>query len=128
MTMKHDPSDARLLFVLDNDFGELTTAMYLLAGQEFASRSTLMLPDRVYRPNRDSLPVRTQRYEGLQDLLTVVEAEQPEVVVLCSGYLFSTHGTLSLASLEKLVQHLRGAGSRVVTTDPFLGLVSRPDF
>jgi hypothetical protein len=87
-----------------------------------------MLPNRIHTPNRDALPVRTHRYQGLDDLRAVVEAEKPAVVFLCSGYLLSTHGTLSLEALRQFVRELGESGCRVVTTDPFLGLVSRPDF
>ena len=119
--------DARLLFVLDDDYGELTTLMYLVLGQDFARRATLLLPDRLYASNADALPGRTGRYGSPDDVLRVVDAERPHVAFLLSAYLYSVHGNMSLEALERLVELLRDRGCRVVTGDPFLGMLSRQD-
>lgn len=116
--------EARLLFVFDNDYGELTTAMYMLIGQELARQTTFLLPPRLYVTNQDSLPDRAGPYRTPDDVIRVVDAEKPDVVFLCSGYLFSIHGIFSLPTLERLVQLLDERGCHVVTSDPFLGLQS----
>jgi len=119
---------ARLLFVLDNDFGELTTVMYLLKGQSLFERSTVLLPERIYVPNKDRLKLPAQQYKHLNDILAVCDREDPNIVFLCAGYLFSTHGTLTLDALEKLVNELNRRGCAVVTCDPFMGMIGQSDF
>lgn len=120
-------SPARLLFVLDNDYGELTTLMYLLLGQELVSHATLLLPERLFANNAHALPGRTRRYDSLEDILAAVERERPDVVFLCSAYLMTIHELLTLEELEQLVQQLGRSGCRLVTSDPFLGVLSQGD-
>jgi tetratricopeptide (TPR) repeat protein len=117
--------DCRMLFVLDNDYGELTTLMYFALGQPFLDRITILLPDRLSADNANALPGRTHSYKSLDDVLRAVEQERPDIVFLCSGYLFPIHGIFSLEELEGLVRLLRERGCRVVTSDPFLGMLSR---
>ena len=119
---------ARLLFVLDKDFGELTTVMYLLKGQSLFERSTVLLPERIYVPNKGRLQLPAQQYKNLADILAVCEREKPSLVFLCAGYLFSTHGTLPLDALQELVDVLRHQGCVVVTCDPFMGMIGQPNF
>ncbi len=120
--------NARLLFILDNDFGELTTVMYLLKGQSLFDRSTVLLPERIYVPNKDRLQLPAEQYNNLADILAACDRENPDIVFLCAGYLFSTHGTLTLDALEKLVTVLKERGCAVVTCDPFMGMIGEPDF
>ena len=119
------PAGPRLLFVLDNDFGELTTVKYFLLGRELAGRTTLLLPDRLYLHNRDSIPGRTRRYRSVADILDAVDRERPAIVFLCSGYLFCEHLGYTHEELDDLVCGLRERGCRVVTADPFLGMLSK---
>jgi tetratricopeptide (TPR) repeat protein len=118
------PGAGGALFVFDTDYGELTTAMYLLLGQELATRATFLLPSRLFVTNRDILPGRTRHYASVADVLSVVEAERPEIVFLCSAYVYSFHEILPLEELGRFVQMLGERGCIVVTTDPFLGLLS----
>jgi len=118
---------ARLLFVLDNDYGELTTLKYLVLGQPLAHRVTLLLPDRLYAHNADAIPGRTHRYGSMEDVLQTADQEKPDVVFLCSGYLFCAHNIFTPDVLERLIQLLRERGCRVVTSDPFLGMLSKQD-
>jgi tetratricopeptide (TPR) repeat protein len=117
------PPGPRLMFVLDSDYGELTTVMLLLFGQEMSARASLLLSPRLYVNNRDVLPGRTHPFTSVDDVMRAVDRERPDVVFLCSGYLFSIHELLSLEALERLVRLLREQGCHVVTTDPFLGLL-----
>lgn len=117
----------RLLFVLDNDYGELTTLMYLMLGQRLQRDSTLLLPPRLYAHNADIVAGRTHCYHSLDDVMNVVERERPDIAFLCSGYLFCAHEIFALETLEHLVARLRDRNIRVVTTDPFLGMLSRED-
>jgi len=115
----------RLLFVFDSDYGEVTTAMFMLLGQNMAARSTLLVPSRLYVTNKDVLPGRTQVYGSAEDVMRAVEKERPDIVFLCSGYLFSIHEIFTLDTLQQLVDDLTARGCQVVTTDPFLGLLAK---
>ncbi len=128
-TPARSSSDAspRLLFVLDEDYGELTLLMYLTLGQELFHQTTLLLPDRLHALHADVFPGRTHRYDSLDDILRVVEEEAPDAAFFCSGYLLPIHGLLTLEELASLVTDLRKRGCRVVTTDPFLGMLSERD-
>ncbi len=118
------PSGPRLMFVMDSDYGELTTVMFFLFAQGLAARSTLLLSERLFLHNRHVLPGRTHPATSREDVVRAVDREKPEIVFLCSAYLFSLHGVMSLDELDELVPQLKSRGCRVVTTDPFLGLLS----
>ena len=121
------PAGPQLLFVLDHDFGELTTVKYFLLGQGLAGRSTLLLPERLYLHNREAIPGRTRCYGSVADILGAVDRERPAIVFLCSGYLLCEHLSLAPGELDTLVDGLRERGCRVVTADPYLGLLSKQD-
>lgn len=116
---------ARLLFILDNDFGELTTVMYLLLGQDWADRVMLLLPGQLHETNSDIIPGRTLRYQSIEDVERVVDAFRPDIVFLCSGYLYALHDLFSHEELDYLLDFLDRRHCRVVTADPFLGMLSR---
>jgi tetratricopeptide (TPR) repeat protein/glycosyltransferase involved in cell wall biosynthesis len=115
----------RLLFVLDSDYGELTTVMYLLLGQSLRNESMLLLPSRLYVTNRDSLEGRTRPYTSQTDILKAIDREKPEIVFLCSAYLFTIHNLVPLKELPAFVRAIRNKGCQVVTADPFLGTLSK---
>jgi tetratricopeptide (TPR) repeat protein len=120
-------SQPQLLFVLDNDYGELTTLMYLVLGQQLACRATVLLPERLYLQNPDAVPGRTHRYASVDDVLKAVDRARPPIVFLCSGYLLCEHLEFRPDDLERLIDQLRERGCRVVTSDPFLGMLSKQD-
>jgi hypothetical protein len=115
------PPAARLLFVVDNDYGALGTVMYLLYRQPLSVRATLLLPRRAYEQNKNQSLVASRPYDTLQDILDVVESESPDVVFLFSGYLFASQGLLTIHALRKLIRTLRQRGCKVATSDPYLG-------
>jgi tetratricopeptide (TPR) repeat protein len=117
----------RLLFVLDNDFGELATVKFFVMGQELAGRSTLLLPERLYAHNVDAVPGRTHPYGSVRDILEVVDREQPDIVFLCAGYMLWEHLDFPLAEVAHLLDQLRQRGCRVVTADPHVGMLSKRD-
>lgn len=119
--------DARLVFVISNDYGELSNALYFLQGQALASRATLLLPPRVYAVNKDRLPVPVVEYTTAGEVVEIVRRIEPAVVFLFSGYLYTINELFSVESLEMLIQFLREKGCRVVTSDPFLGALSRAE-
>jgi hypothetical protein len=124
MTLRdsRDPA-ARVVLVLDNDFGDLAFAMYFLQGQPFAGHATLLLPPRLADRDDGRLPIRTRRFSSAQDILRVVDDEKPDAVFLLSGYMLAIHGLVGAKELSELIERLR-ARCCVVTSDPFLGLTS----
>lgn len=112
---------ARLLFVIDKDYGALGLAMYLLYRQPLSAHAMLLLPWREFELHRGRLPVASRPYQSLRDVLDVVEAESPDVVCLISGYLFARQGALPIRSLRRLIRRLRQRGCKVATSDPYLG-------
>jgi tetratricopeptide (TPR) repeat protein len=120
-------SGPRLLFVLDHDFGELATVKFFILGQELAAGSTLLLPDRLHVHNVNAIPGRTHQYGSVEDIFAAVERERSDIVFLCAGYLLCEHLGFSAGDLERLIDGLRERGCRVVTADPFLGMLSKQD-
>ena len=113
--------EPKLLFVLSSDYGELSNALYVLRGTGLDA--TLLLPERLFDTNRDTLQVPARRYTSPADVLAVVEREQPDVVFLFSAYLYAINGIVDLGAVEALLGELRRRRLRVVTSDPFLGLL-----
>lgn len=124
--MRADPA-RQLLFVISGDYGELSNALYLLADQPFAPHATVALPPSLYEANAGALPCTARAYESPDDLIALVDAERPPVVFLFSGYLFSFSSPVTIDGLERLVASLRAHGSRIVTSDPFLGALGRAE-
>jgi hypothetical protein len=114
-------AEPKLLFVLSNDYGELSNALYVLRGTGLDA--LLLLPERLFDTNRDTLQVPARRYTSPADVLAAVDREQPDVVFLFSAYLYAINGIFDLGALEALLGELRRRRLRVVTSDPFLGLL-----
>jgi len=116
---------ARVLFVIDNDFGALGTVMYLLHRQPLSAHATLLLPRRAYELHKDGLQVACRPYQSLRDILDFVAMDSPDVAFLFSGYLFASQGLLTIGDLRKLVRVLRQRDCRIATSDPYLGTFHR---
>ena len=112
----------KLLFVISNDYGELSAATYFAMGGEF--EVAMVLPPRLYASNQSSLPYESSRYESAGDVLEIIARKRPDVVLLFSGYLYAINGIFKLPELAELVKAVQNGGSRLVTSDPFLGLMS----
>ena len=113
---------AKLLFVLSNDFGELSNVMHLVMGYEF--RPVVLMPERLFAVNTDTLALPHYRYSTCRDVTDHIENDRPDIVFLFSGYLYSINNIFSIDSLEALTAHLRRERHRIVTSDPFLGILS----
>jgi hypothetical protein len=120
-------SRRRLLFVVSNDHGELSNALYLTRGRDFDA--TLLLPEKLQALNRDGLagPSRTESYRSLAEILAALDRNRPDVTFLFSGYLYAINGLLRLDEVETLVAALRRTGGPFVTSDPFVGILSHVD-
>jgi len=120
-----EPKRPKLLFVVTNDFGELSSALYFTMGQAFDV--TVALPPHLFALDGEHLPVSASPYQSVGEVLAIVDRERPDAVLLFSGYLFGVNNLFSVEALSFLVSELRGRGRRVVTSDPFLGLMSHLD-
>lgn len=111
--------------MFSNDYGELFRATYLLEGCGF--QSVLLLPGRLFAVNRDGLPGRAFLYDSVPDICRAVDDERPDIVFLFSGYLYSVNNIFDADSVEKLVRELRSRDCRIVTSDPFQGILAEID-
>src|ERR1700722_18921816 len=94
----------KLLFVISNDYGELSTALDFLAGQPFDAE--LLLPERLFRVHSASLPVARRAYNSPADILSAVAEKSPDVVFLFSGYLYAINGLFTVDGVRQLVEAL----------------------
>ncbi len=120
----HATPDARLMFLISDDYGELGNVMYILKGQKFTDHTTLLLSPRIYATHGDTLPGQIRKYRGLQDIVDAVDDRKPDIVFLFSGYLYTINSVLSQECVEKLIPLLRKKVPHVVTSDFFLGGLS----
>lgn len=118
---------SRFLFLLNNDYGELCLAMYFLQGREMMNASTLLLPPRLFAKNKDTLPVKTAEYASIEDVVDIVNATDPDIVFLFSGYILPLHEIISHEAIAMLMQLLSRKNCKVVTSDPFFGIFSSMD-
>ena len=114
----------RLLFLLNNDYGELALAMYFLQGRDLVDSSTVLLPPRLFADNKDTLPCEAREYKSIEDIIRLVDTNKPDIVFLFSGYILPNHELLSLEVMAALVQLLSDRDCKIVTSDPFFGIFS----
>lgn len=115
----------RLLFLLNNDYGELGLAMYFLQGRDLVNSTTVLLPPRLFADNKNTLPCQTHEYQSIEDIVRMVDTTKPDIVFLFSGYILPNHELLSLDVMADLVQLLSDRNCKIVTSDPFFGIFSR---
>jgi hypothetical protein len=118
-------SSPRLLFVLSNDYGELSSALYFLEGTDLSA--TLLMPERLFRANAEGPLVPTECYRSSAEILAAVDRERPAIVFLFSAYLYAINGLLDLKGVGALIRGLKERNLGVVTSDPFLGVMTHPD-
>jgi hypothetical protein len=115
-------AEPRLLFLLSNDYGELSNALYLLRGSQLDA--TLLLPERLFEANAGSAGIAAQRYRTMEDVLGALDRARPDLVLLFSAYLYAINGILEVSQLEALLFELARRRIAVATSDPFLGLAA----
>lgn len=125
MDSSSENRSGRMLYILDNDYGELGFTMFFLQGRELLESSTLMLPPRLYVKNKDLLPCPTHEYQSIEDIVRMVDEMEPEIVFFFSGYILANHELISIDAMAKLVEYLFAKGCKIVTSDPFFGIFSR---
>ena len=112
----------KLLFLLSNDYGELAYALHFTAGSPF--EAVMAAPARLYQANREAQGFRMLPYGSATEVLAIVDREAPDLVLLCSGYLFAINQLFGIDEFAALIGQLRQRGCRLATTDPFLGILS----
>jgi hypothetical protein len=115
----------KLLFVLSRDYGELASALDFLEGWD--CDALLLAPAHLHGINEGGIAARVQAYATAGDVLAVVEVEKPDLVFLFSAYLYAVNNLFDLEQLGFLVSELRRRSCPAITSDPFLGLMSRID-
>lgn len=114
----------RLLFAVSGAYGDLALAVSFVHGQEFAERTTFLLPEGLYEANRAGLPVETRPYRSVEELLRAAREWRSDLVFLLSAYGFPVEGLCPPEGVGHFIEYLRKEGRRVVTTDPLLGAAS----
>jgi len=109
-------SRPRCLIIVSADFGEYVTASLFTRGQAFESR--WCVPERL-APYCDASAGAVEVYRSGADLLRIATEARPDVVLLCSGYLFAVNGLMGLTPLRRLMSELTGRGAVIATTDPW---------
>jgi len=116
----------RLLVIVSGQFGELGLARYFLGGLGIDPPPIMMVPASLGQPEGIEPGVVIRTYGELEDIDRAVEDCDPEVVILFSGYLLTIGRRFSLFKAFALLRRLRRRGARIVTSDPFVGLVRNP--
>jgi hypothetical protein len=116
----------RLLVIVSGHFGELSLARYFLGGLGAEPVPVMMVPAVLGQPPGLEPGVDIRTYDDLDDIERAVEECAPDVVILFSGYLLTIGRRFSLFKAFALLRRLRRRGARIVTSDPFIGLVRNP--
>src|SRR3954452_14494190 len=115
-------AERRVLLVVSDDHGELANAVWLLLGRRFEAE--LLLTPRLLTLNPDVLPAPARPYTCVQEVIETAQRLQPDAVFLLSGYLYAANGIFAVDGMHELTRALRALNTCIVTSDPFLGLLS----
>lgn len=113
----------KLMFIPTAAFGELFMSMYMLMGCAF--RTSFAMREPWYSLNRDVLPGTSYHFASLAELLVAIDQEKPDLVCLFSGYLYAADKIFAFDELADLLRQLEARHIKAITSDPFLGLISR---
>ncbi|RQP22102.1 hypothetical protein [Piscinibacter terrae] len=120
------PVAARLLVIVSGDYGELGGAMYFLNGLRLATPATVLLPASLRQSQSPIDGIAPRVYDSLDDIVRVVDELRPDIAMMFCGYLLTIGRRLTLLKAWRLRRLLRQRGIRVVTSDPFLGMLDSP--
>ena len=120
------PAATRLLVIVSGDYGELGGAMYFLDGLGLATPATVLLPATLRQAQAPIAGIELRSYDSLADITRVVDEVRPELVMMFCGYLLTIGHRLTLLKAWRLRRMLGSRGIRVVTSDPFLGMLDGP--
>ncbi len=117
----------RLLVVVTRDFGELGSAVGLLAGLGPGFEGVVLLPPNLPEPDVAMPGLRWARYTSRADIERCFDELRAQHVVCLSAYLLlGIAPGLGLLGIRRLMRHFARAGARVDTSDPFLTLLRTP--
>lgn len=109
------------MFILSRDHGELFNAMYFSCGQTF--HPVLVMPERLRASNSDAVAYRCYGYQSPRDIILALDREQPDVVILFSGYLMVINELFDEAELDSLIDAITSRGIPLATSDPTGGII-----
>lgn len=115
-------AERKVLFVVSDDHGELSNAVWLLLGCRF--QAELLVTPKLHALNPGVLPAPARPYTSVQEVIEAAQRFRPDVAFLLSGYLYAANGIFDPDETRQLVEALRALPTRIVTSDPFLGLLS----
>lgn len=129
-TAHQNTHKSQLLFILADDFGELTTAMYFLQGQKISQHSTLAVSGKLMAAcNKLGLPVL--QYNSYDELIDIIDTVEPDITLLFSGCLLPINSPIrnliNTKPLSKLVKHLHLKKCTILNFDPLSGVSSRSE-
>jgi hypothetical protein len=114
--------DARppVLIILNDDYGSLGEALYLLRGTDVAA--TLLSPRRIFATSEQQIEYPLRSFHGTGMLIRQIEELRPLLIIECSAYLYvGAEKQVSLEDFRDLQRYILERGIRLATTDPFLG-------
>jgi hypothetical protein len=109
----------KVCFLISNDFGEMNLAVSMATGATF--ESVFLLPPRLAAVNPAIRGLRLCGYRSALDIMTILERESPQALVLCSGYLLLHGKIVEVAGFDQILRLAASLGCQLLTTDPFLG-------
>ena len=112
----------RSVVVVTGEHSELALAQALLRPPTVAGEPMMLLPPHLHDVHAESFPGRAVRYTSLADIRSAVDAHDPQIVFLCSAYLFSLDKVLTPRQVAELLDFLRARHCTIATSDPLLGL------
>ncbi|MEM7363055.1 MAG: hypothetical protein AAF525_03470 [Pseudomonadota bacterium] len=114
-----DGPPIRVLCILSSDFGEMGYALHLTANCDGID-AHLLLPHTCAGRLDDTYSHSFYHHAG--DVYRCLGERQPDLVLLCSGYLLMLSRRFSFFGVQRLLRRLHVMGIPVATSDPFIGL------
>lgn len=106
-----------LAIVLNNDFGSLGEACYLV--RDTGVRAMVLMPERLYAVVKGTVEVPHATYSNLSEVSELLHHVNADAVILASAYIYGLNKLLAPYETLKLLEYLEGRGTRVAVTDPF---------
>jgi len=109
-----------VLFILNDDYGSLGEALYLLRGTDYDA--TLLSPRRIFATSEQQIEYPLRSFHGTGEVVRQIEELRPALIIECSAYLYvGAEKQVSLNDFRDLQEYIAKRGIRLATTDPFLG-------
>lgn len=115
----HDGTrNTRCLFVVSDEFGELSSALSFAEG--LSADSLVLLPERLMRLVGPEVAVHRRQFTDATDVIHAMDEFAPQIVFLFSGYLLIADKLFLMRSFTAFVERVVGTNTKLVTSDPLL--------